>query len=191
MPTKQVLFIQGGGKGAHVADAPLGAALRRELGAGYEVHFPRMHGEDDPSLEPWKQQIAEELAKLEGAVTLVGHSLGGAMLLRHLAEQVPPTPVAALLLLAAPAWDGDKWAFDELQLPDDLGDRLAGIPRLLLYHCRDDEVVPVAHLALHGRRLPAAAMTTFEHGGHQFDNHLQAIAADIRGTRGAAGLSRP
>jgi uncharacterized protein len=180
MTTKHVLFIQGGGAGAHAADAPLAASLRQALGAGYEVHFPRMPGEDDPSLQPWKARIAEEMARLPGPVTLVGHSLGGSMLLSCLAEQAPPVPVAALALLAAPAWDGDRWQFDELLLPDDLAERLAAIPRLLLYHCRDDASVPFAHLALHAARLPRAASVAVEQGGHQFGNDLRAVAADLR-----------
>lgn len=180
MTTQPLLFIQGGGQGAHAADAVLAASLQQALGTGYEVCFPRMRGEDQPSLEPWKQQIGTELSRLHGAVTLVGHSLGGAMLLGYLAERKPPVPITSLVLLAAPAWDGKQWAFDELKLPDDLADKLAPIPRLALYHCRDDEVVPFAHLALHAAKLPRAVMVAMAHGGHQFGNDLQAVAADIR-----------
>ncbi|KQW42466.1 MULTISPECIES: alpha/beta hydrolase [unclassified Roseateles] len=181
MTKKHVLFIQGGGEGAHAADAPLAASLRQALGDGYEVHYPRMHGEDDPSLEPWKAQIAAELSPLRGAVTLVGHSLGGSMLLRYLAEQTPPVPIAALFLLAAPAWDGEQWVFDELVLPPDLGDQLAAVGRITIYHCRDDETVPFAHLALHAARLPRATTRPLARGGHQFDNDLSAVATDISG----------
>lgn len=177
--SKQLLFIQGGGEGAHAADAPLAASLSQALGAAYAVHFPCMRGEDDPSLEPWKQQIGAELSQLSGAVVLVGHSLGGAMLLRYLAEQTPPTTIAALVLLAAPAFDGKRWAFDELKLPDDLAERLAFIPRLLIYHCRDDQVVPFAHLALHAARMPQAVTVAMAQGGHQFGNDLHAIATDL------------
>lgn len=184
--TKHLLFIQGGGKGAHAADAPLAASLKQALGASHEVHFPHMRGEDDPSLAPWKRQIAAEMSQLRGPLTLVGHSLGGAMLLSCLAEQAPPVPVAALVLLAAPAWDGKQWNFDELLLPDGLADRLDAIPRLSLYHCRDDEVVPFDHLALHAARLPRAVAVTMAQGGHQFGGDLRAVAADIRAGEAAA-----
>ncbi len=49
-PTRQVLFIQGGGAGAHdERDGKLVESLRRELGGRYEVRQPRMPEEGDPS----------------------------------------------------------------------------------------------------------------------------------------------
>jgi predicted alpha/beta hydrolase family esterase len=179
--TTCVLFIQGGGEGAHAEDAKLADALQQALGPGYDLHFPRMPGEADPDATSWKRKIASGLSHLSGKVVLVGHSLGGAMLLKYLAEEKVDAPIASLFLLAAPAWDGDRWAFDDLRLPDDIAAKLARIPRVVFYHCRDDEVVPFAHLALHGARIPQAATCAIEHGGHQFGNDLSQLAADIRG----------
>jgi hypothetical protein len=46
----QVLFIQGGGAGVHDDwDNKLVASLERELGNGYEIRYPRMPAEADPS----------------------------------------------------------------------------------------------------------------------------------------------
>lgn len=181
MTSKAVLFIQGGGPGAHAADGLLADSLKHALGAGYDVHFPRMPEEDEPDFARWLPQIDAALAHLKGDVTLVGHSLGGAALLRYLSQPpARPARVTGLVLLAAPAWDGQRWAFDDLLLPADLADRLAAIPRLAFYHCRDDEVVPFAHLALHGAKLPRAALCALEVGGHQFGNDLSRVAADIQ-----------
>ena len=44
----QILFIQGGGAGAHKEDGLLVAALRRCLGPDYEVRYPAMPRENDP-----------------------------------------------------------------------------------------------------------------------------------------------
>jgi hypothetical protein len=47
-----VLFIQGGGAGAHDDwDAKLVSSLMGKLGDGYEIRYPRMPREDDPSYE--------------------------------------------------------------------------------------------------------------------------------------------
>lgn len=185
MNAKQVLFIQGGGDGAHAADRPLAESLQRALGAGYEVHYPRLAGEGQPDLERWKRQVADELSTLRGAVVLVGHSLGGSTLLRLLSEEPVTADVAGLHLLATPAWDGGQWAYDDLKLRSSAADKLAVIPRLFLYHCRDDAVVPFAHLALHAAQLPRATARELGQGGHQFGGDLQVVADDIRA--GAAG----
>lgn len=85
--TTCVLFIQGGGKGAHSEDALLADALKQALGPKYDVCFPRMPGESDPSVESWKQKISLELSHTSGKVILVAHSVGGSILLRYLSEE--------------------------------------------------------------------------------------------------------
>jgi len=178
---EQVLFIQGGGAGSHDEDAPLAASLQAALGKAYRVHYPPMPDEADPQLDAWKARIAAELAGLNGAVILVGHSVGGAALLKYLAEERVAKPIAGLYLLAAPARDDEQWNFDDLALPRDLDKRLARIPRIILYHSRDDEIVPFAHLALHAARLPRATVRESDGRGHQFGNDLRDVAADISG----------
>ena len=175
-----VLFIQGGGEGAHAADAVLAASLQKSLGDEYEVRYPQMPGESDPEMQAWKVQIAKELAALDGPVVLVGHSLGGSTLLSYLSEDTVEKPIAGLFLLAAPSWDEEKWNFDDLRLPGDLAAKLSWIPRIFLYHNRDDESVPFDHLALHAARLPRAVVRAAETGGHQFGEGLAHVATDIR-----------
>ena len=180
MTKTHVLFVQGGGKGAYDEDATLAESLERALGGEYEVHFPRMPEEADPNVKSWKGKISAELSRLRGKVILVGHSVGGSILLRYLSEEEVKTPIAGLFLLAAPSWDKDQWNFDDLKLPRNIAEKLSSIPRIFLYHSRDDDVVPFAHLALHGARLPQATIRAFDGGGHQFGNDLTDVARDIR-----------
>ena len=180
MTTTRVLFVQGGGQGAHSEDAPLAESLKRALGPECELHFPQMPDEADPNVEAWKQTISSELSRMHGSVILVAHSVGGSILLRYLAEEKVEKAIAGVFLLAAPSWDEGRWNFDDLKLPHDVAEKLAPIPRLFFYHCRDDEVVPFAHLALHRRRIPRAVAREVDTGGHQFGNDLSAVAADIR-----------
>ena len=178
--TTCVLFIQGGGKGAHSEDAPLADSLKRALGSKYDVRFPRMPGESDPDVASWKQQIASELSHASGEAIVVAHSIGGSILLRYLSEETVEKPIAGVFLLAAPSWDGDHWNFDDLKLSPGIAGKLAAIPRLFFYHCRDDDVVPFAHLALQGARIPQAITRAIDSGGHQFGNDLARVAMDIR-----------
>jgi uncharacterized protein len=51
---------------------------------------------------------------------------------------------------------------------------------VFLYHSRDDEVVPFAHLALYEAKLRQAAVRRFDGRGHQFRGDLSEVAGDIR-----------
>jgi len=175
-----VLFIQGGGEGAHNEDALLAASLQEALGAEYDVRYPQMPGESEPDMQTWKPQIARELAAVDGKIILVGHSVGGSTLLKYLSEEEVEKPIAGLFLLAAPSWDEGNWNFDDFRLPDDLAAKLSRVPRIFLYHNRDDEIVPFSHLALHAARLPRAVVRESDKGGHQFGNDLANVASDIR-----------
>ena len=90
---KRVLFIHGGGDGAYEEDRKLAASLQDALGAEYDVRCPKMPDEDRPEYEAWKEQIAKELAALDGEVILVGHSLGASILLKYLSEEKEERPV--------------------------------------------------------------------------------------------------
>jgi hypothetical protein len=72
---RQLLFVHGGGEGAYEENRKLAASLQDALG-GYEVQCPKMPDEDSPRYAAWRDRIASELAKLDGEIFLVGHSLG-------------------------------------------------------------------------------------------------------------------
>jgi predicted alpha/beta hydrolase family esterase len=166
---KQVLFIQGGGEGAHTVDEKLAAALQDALGAEYNVVYPHMPDENDPQYETWAAQIAQEQAALGDEVIIVGHSAGGAVLLRHLSEAKSDKPLAGIFVIAAPYWGAEDWQAD---LP-------AGLP-VFLYHSRDDRVVPFAHLAQFAEKVPQATIREFDGRGHQFNHDLSEVAEDIK-----------
>jgi predicted alpha/beta hydrolase family esterase len=177
---KYVLFIHGAGEGAYEEDRLLVESLQNALGSAYEVRYPRMRNEESPEYADWKPQIASELAALDGEVTLVGHSVGGSVLIKYLSEEQLDTPIASLFLLATPYWGADEfWKWDEVRLPEDVAAKLASIPRIFLYHSRDDDIVPFAHLALYAARLPQATIREFDGRGHQFGNDLAEVAGDI------------
>jgi hypothetical protein len=72
----QLLFIQGGGKGAHDEwDNKLVASLRQELGQDYEIDYPRMPSEDNPTYSLWKTALESVFETLQHGAILVG--LGG------------------------------------------------------------------------------------------------------------------
>jgi len=176
---KRVLFIHGGGEGAYEEDRKLAASLQDALGAAYDVRCPKMPNEDRPVYEAWKERITKELDALEGEVILVGHSLGGSILLKCLSEDEVEKHVSGLFLVATPYWGVEDWEVDEYALPEDFASKLPKAITVFLYHSRDDEVVPFAHATLYAEKLSRATVREFDGRGHQFDDDLSEVALDI------------
>jgi predicted alpha/beta hydrolase family esterase len=115
---------------------------------------------------------------------LVGHSVGGSVLLKYLCESDRAWQVAGLFVIAAPYWGADEsWQWDAATLPADAASKLVGNWPLFFYHSRDDEIVPFAHLSLYAATLPRATIRVFDGRGHQFRNDLGEVAADIKRSR--------
>lgn len=170
----KVVFLQGGGAGAYAEDAELASSLAEHLGDGYEVVFPEMPDEGDPDFERWHPVIAEAV---HGAEVLVAHSLGGYMLLKHLADvDAPAAHVVCLIAAPFPGGDGD-WVFEGFELPDGFAAALPGT--VYLYASEDDDTVPFAHRDLYADAIPGAITRTTT-GGHQLGGDLRVVADDIR-----------
>jgi predicted alpha/beta hydrolase family esterase len=176
---KRVLFIQGAGEGAYEEDAKLAASLQDALGTGYHVIYPKMPEEENPDDGAWMTQIAEELASLNGKVILVGHSAGGGVLLKYLLKKDIRRQVAGIFLISIPYW-GPADEAGEYTFQEGFASRLPhGVP-IFLYHSRDDEWVPFAHLGIYAEKIPQAIVREFDGRGHQFNNDLSEIAVDIK-----------
>src|SRR5215203_1625118 len=120
---RQLLFVHGGGEGAYEEDRKLAASLQDALG-GYRVHCPKMPDENSPQYAAWRDRIASELAKLDGEIFLVGHSLGASILLKYLSEERTATPISGTFLVAAPYWGVEDWEVDEYVLQEDFASKL-------------------------------------------------------------------
>ncbi|MFT4038738.1 MAG: alpha/beta fold hydrolase [Thermomicrobiales bacterium] len=180
--TPNVLFIHGAGDGAYAEDAKLVESLRQHLGPDAEVRYPAMPDEDNAPYDQWREEIERNLTDMPGPVVLVGHSVGASILLKWLSERDAAPAIAGLFLLANPLWGSEGWRYDgyeTLELAPGFASRLpAGAP-VYLYHCRDDEVVPFAHLALYAQAMPQATVRVLDTGGHQLNDDLSAVAEDI------------
>ena len=178
---RQVLFIQGGGAGVHDEwDNRLVDSLRAELGPAYEIRYPVMPDEGDPKYAAWKPALERELAVLEDGAIVVGHSIGGTIVLHVLVERAPRTGLGAICLIAAPFVGPGGWESDELAPRPDLAERLPRDVPIFLYHGRDDRDVPLEHVELYARAIPRARVRRLAGRDHQLGNRLAEIAADIR-----------
>ena len=181
----QTLFIQGGGAGVHDEwDDKLVESLRRELGGGHEVRYPRMPDEGDPSYARWSAAIRREMADLDDGAVVVGHSVGAAVLVNALAEQSPERGLGAIVLIAAPFVGDGGWLSDEFELTSELGARLPSAVPVQVFHGLQDETAPPSHAGLYALAIPHAQVHRLPGRDHQLNNDLSEVADAIR-------LSRP
>jgi hypothetical protein len=136
----QVLFIQGGGKAVHDQwDHRIVENLERELGPDYEVRYPRMPHEADPKYSDWKAALKQQFARLDEGAIVAGHSIGGTILLRTLADDRPRQNLGGILI--APPFVGDGgWQ------SEDVG------PVSVVVYLRRRRLIPfaIAHACLDG-----------------------------------------
>lgn len=179
--TRQVLFVQGGGAGVHDTwDDKLVASLRQRLGDGYEVRYPRMPDEHDPSYATWGPALRRELAGLDDGAVVAGHSVGGTVLAHLLTEWVPERTLGAIVLVAAPFVGAGGWPGDGFELPPDLGARLPGGVPVHVFHGLLDGTAPPSHADLYARAIPWAHLHRLPGRDHQLGNDLTEVADAIR-----------
>lgn len=178
---RQILFVQGGGGNVHEQwDNKLVESLRRELGADYELRYPLMPNEANPQFTTWAIAIEREIAALQNGAVVVGHSVGGTILINLLAERAPVVTLGAIALVAAPFVGAGGWESEDIEAHSDLGARLPpGVP-VFLYHGDGDAIAPVEHLALYAAAIPHARVRQLAKRDHQLDNNLSEVANDIR-----------
>ena len=179
--TKQVLFIQGGGEGVHDEwDNKLVASLERELGPDYEIRYPRMPNEADPRYALWKAVLKKEFAKLDEGAILVGHSIGGTILINVLAEGPCDSSLTGIFLIAAPFVGRDGWSSEDIEPKSDLGARLPAPWKVYLYHGSEDDTAPFGHIDLYEKAIPQAVVRRLAGRNHQLNEDLSEVAGDIR-----------
>jgi predicted alpha/beta hydrolase family esterase len=181
MPDTVLVMHSSGPQGAGEGSDPLVNRLREELGTDYEILFPKMPGtEDAPHYAPWRDRLSEELDALEGKTILFGHSLGGSVALKYAAEGGLGDRVAGLVLVETPFWGTSDWE-REWALPEGWPVDGTQLPPTFLFHSRDDEEIPFAHLDLYAQRLPEATVHPLDGTGHLLERgDLSEIVAAIR-----------
>jgi predicted alpha/beta hydrolase family esterase len=180
---RPIFFLHSGGpQGPHEGSGDFVNWLRDTLGSEYKVIHPTMPKPEAPDYAAWKAKVGKELGKLKDGVIFVGHSLGGAVLLKYLTEEPCENPIAGMFLVSAPFWGGDEnWQYEPFTLPKNFAKNLPKIPKVFLYHSWEDEIVPFAHLALYSDQLPQATVRALDGNEHVFRRGLPRLVEDIKG----------
>jgi predicted alpha/beta hydrolase family esterase len=139
-----------------------------------------MPNEADPQVADWRVALESEIAALQRGAIVVGHSLGGTILINVLAERVPEVGFGAIVLIAAPFVGHGGWQVDDIEPRSDLAARLpSGVP-VFLYHGDKDTTAPIAHVALYAAAIPQAHVRQLANRDHQLNNDLSEVASDIQ-----------
>lgn len=176
-----LLFIHGAGaQDEGQGSDGFASSLQRDF-AGYEVRCPLMPQPEDPTYDEWKSKLDKEFAGLKGEVLLIGHSLGGSVLLKYISEESLPVTVSGLFMVAAPCWGADEdWQEESYQLAPDLKQLPLSEDKLYFYHSYEDNVVPLAHLDAYRQRFPQANYRELTGYSHDYSDGLPELVEDCR-----------
>jgi pimeloyl-ACP methyl ester carboxylesterase len=121
------------------------------------------------------------MATLVDGAIVVGHSVGGTILVNALAERPPQRGLRAIVLIAAPFVGAGGWPGDGWETPHDLGARLPhGVP-VHVFQGLQDRTTPPAHADLYAGAIPQAQVHRLSGRDHQLDDDLSEVARTIRG----------
>ena len=177
---RQLLFVQGGGKGVHDEwDDKLIESLRRGLGDGFDIRYPRMPQEGDPDYARWKPVLQEQIGRLPTGAILVGHSVGATIVIRLLSEQARVRKLGGMFFIAAPFLGDDGWPADDVRFSAELGARLPEDIPIHFFHGLDDETVPSSHADLYARAIPQGRVHYLPGRDHQLNNDFSEVATTI------------
>ncbi|MET0298381.1 MAG: alpha/beta fold hydrolase [Flavitalea sp.] len=177
-----ILFIHGAGDGAYEWTLPRITPIH-ELYDHYRFHFPRMPKPDAPSYQKWSKQLKEELMHIDDQAILVGHSLGGSVLLKYFSENdesIPDDKYKALFLVSTPFWGENGWDGNEFELRSDFAKHLGMFSNIYILHNEDDDVVPFSHHKIYLDKIPGAVAISFKSGEHLATENLASIVDVVR-----------
>ena len=139
--------------------------LPTTLGPDFEVIKPRMPNALNARYDEWKIWFEKYLPFLRDEVILLGHSLGGIFLAKYLSENDFPVKIKSTILVAAPFEDCPE-SLCEFNFSTNLEKLAKQGGEIIIFHSRDDKVVPFSHAEKFLAVLPKARLVEFVDRGH-------------------------
>lgn len=154
--------------------------LQRDLGDSYEVVLPRMPNSGNSRYAEWKIWFEKFVPQLQEDVVFIGHSLGGIFLAKYLSEEKYPKQIKATLLVAAPYNAPDDHPYVDFNILTSLSGLEEQGGKVILYHSKDDHVVPFSNFERYQRELPNAEVGIFADRQHFNDAEFPELVKDIQ-----------
>jgi predicted alpha/beta hydrolase family esterase len=154
--------------------------LRTDLGDAFEVVLPAMPNKWDARFEEWKMVFEKLLPHLRDDLILIGHSMGGAFIVKYLAENAFPRRVKATYLVAAPYRDNPpEYELLSFSPPKNLIRFNAQAGLITIYQGEDDPVVPRADAEKYKKLLPESDLQFLAYRGHFGQEHFPELTRSI------------
>ncbi|MES2630420.1 MAG: alpha/beta fold hydrolase [Patescibacteria group bacterium] len=132
----------------------------------FEVLLPTMPNASSAEYDEWSLYFSKILPFLKPNAVLVGHSLGGIFLAKYLNEHSNSLHFKKVILIAPPFRDETDESLASFRLPQNMSDLSSAADEFILFHSRDDFVVPFEETNKYLAILPHARATFFEDRGH-------------------------
>ena len=176
----KVLFVHSAGpQGAGEGSSALLAGLKASLSPETELVAPQMPDPDNPMAEPWIAACRSATSGVEDNLILVGHSLGGSIILQTLAQFGLPTRLLGVVTLASPFWNAPDWEVESFALTEQDAGKLIGLPRLILVQGDADQMVAADHPDRYKALLPIAEIRRLAGVDHEAASAGPALAGII------------
>ncbi len=181
MGQQTVIYIHGAGAQRPGSESGLLLEkIKHELNDSSLFHAPSMPNPNSPDCQSWMEALDANVHKSAGPLILIGHSLGGSVILKYLSENIVETEIQHVLLLAVPFWGSQGWNISSYHLKNENIDQLLNFNNINFFHCLDDKVVPASHLKEHLNLIPHAEGQIFKTGDHYFTDCIGKIKKQIR-----------
>ncbi len=155
-------------------------ALGDVLGPEYEIIAPQMPNNQNAKYLEWEIWFNKVIPLLNDSVILVGHSMGGIFLAKYLSENTLSRKIRATFLVAAPYNTATKDSIADFILSEDLSKLSEQSEKIILYHSKDDPIVPFSNVLEYQKNLPTASIKVFDDKGHFNQTEFPEIVEDIR-----------
>ncbi|WP_088831969.1 DinB family protein [Paenibacillus tyrfis] len=178
---KHIFFVHSGGAQGSPGQGSFDLVewLRCSLEEEYRIHYPIIEKPEEPTYGMWKAMFDKEFPNLVGEVILIGHSLGGSMLLKYLSEVKIEFQIKALFLIAIPFWGESGWSMDDFDLKNHFSKHLPVLPTVHFFHSFDDKIVPFQHVELYKSHFPNAIIHKINGNDHAFVDGLPKLVEQI------------
>ncbi|ETZ22198.1 alpha/beta fold hydrolase [Pedobacter sp. V48] len=176
----EILFIQGAGNVSTSQEQVIIDALRSNLGDKFTITYPPMPDTDHPAFLDWEAVLATSLNSLSGKVILLGHSLGGSIILKYFTRQPVPEKVIGMILFGVPYWKDQNWDVSEYAIEDDLLGKLSTLDNIYFYHSLDDEVIPNQQFKSYRKLIPRGHWRVLSGVDHSYHGAIPDMINDIQ-----------